>query len=362
MGRKSGIAKAAFLGLTCDDSDGESSDDGGTSDAYKSRFDRINVSFISAGVSKDGTIGKAELGKWWEANSGMVCNDALLDILFAALDVDGSGAIDVSEFATFILGSSDMQKELKERLRDKEDMLNEIFDKYDERGKGYLKREQLLAFLGKLSRVPYAKGWLDVQILDVNFDAKGRLSRKDFVSWAKAYMFEEILESKVFKQTDRIYECFLDTDEDGNGTISVAELGALLKKLSGSALDEIAVQKIFRSMDKDNSGVIEYIEFVQWVMGNGLLSKMERTFGRPNAGKPVPTPAPCAQKPAAAAPAKHAQAKHAQADAKACSSADVALAAMALPCGWRAVLSKSKGKVYYQHLTGTTQWERPGGD
>merc|ERR1719337_19507 len=52
-------------------------------------------------------------------------------------------------------------------------------------------------------------------------------------------------------------------DEDRSGYIDVKELRELLEKL-GEELTEEELEQAFKELDTDNSGEIEFFEFVEW--------------------------------------------------------------------------------------------------
>jgi calmodulin len=61
---------------------------------------------------------------------------------------------------------------------------------------------------------------------------------------------------------------YLLTQSDGNGTITTAELGSVMRAVGRNPTEQ-DLQKILKEIDKDNSGSIEFDEFVEL---------MERTF------------------------------------------------------------------------------------
>ncbi|KAF9793202.1 calmodulin-like protein [Thelephora terrestris] len=57
-------------------------------------------------------------------------------------------------------------------------------------------------------------------------------------------------------------EAFEMFDEDGNGTITPAELGKLMKGVLGSEIPKGEIEAIIKSVDADNSGTIDFDEFL----------------------------------------------------------------------------------------------------
>jgi len=53
-------------------------------------------------------------------------------------------------------------------------------------------------------------------------------------------------------------------DRDGDGTISVKELGAVLKTMGHQTTEEV-VQKMIKVADTDGSGSVEFEEFLEMI-------------------------------------------------------------------------------------------------
>jgi len=66
---------------------------------------------------------------------------------------------------------------------------------------------------------------------------------------------------------DKVKRVFQEFDTDGNGTMSRVELGFLLTRLGNFSKEEI--DKIMNEVDKDESGEIEYDEFLSWIATPG---------------------------------------------------------------------------------------------
>eukprot|EP00929_Paragymnodinium_shiwhaense_P063521 TRINITY_DN31723_c0_g1_i3.p1 TRINITY_DN31723_c0_g1~~TRINITY_DN31723_c0_g1_i3.p1 ORF type:complete len:170 (-),score=40.17 TRINITY_DN31723_c0_g1_i3:323-832(-) len=63
---------------------------------------------------------------------------------------------------------------------------------------------------------------------------------------------------------DEVKQAFKNADTNGDGMISLDELGSLMEKLCG--FDEYQIFALFQAMDTNNDGQVSYDEFVDWVM------------------------------------------------------------------------------------------------
>mmetsp|Transcript_97855 Transcript_97855/g.279854 ORF Transcript_97855/g.279854 Transcript_97855/m.279854 type:complete len:217 (+) Transcript_97855:1423-2073(+) len=67
-----------------------------------------------------------------------------------------------------------------------------------------------------------------------------------------------------------LQQAFALFDQDGSGTLSVAELTLALQKLAPSSLDLEHVQKCLHDMDSDDDGIISISEFTDWLVGQNM--------------------------------------------------------------------------------------------
>lgn len=71
--------------------------------------------------------------------------------------------------------------------------------------------------------------------------------------------------ASVFSQIIRLKECFASLDDDGSGSIGVDEIkGPLIGLGLVSSMDE--VEKLVALVDEDNSGLIEFNEFLDIIL------------------------------------------------------------------------------------------------
>lgn len=66
-----------------------------------------------------------------------------------------------------------------------------------------------------------------------------------------------------FKETKELKEVFLQLDKNGDGKLSRQELFDSFKQQMGEAEAELEVERIMKEVDSDNSGFIDYTEFLK---------------------------------------------------------------------------------------------------
>lgn len=67
------------------------------------------------------------------------------------------------------------------------------------------------------------------------------------------------------KEAGEILKVFQAYDTNGDGTVSLEELGALLQTIDKETWDDANIAALFKEMDADNDGRLESDEFVRWI-------------------------------------------------------------------------------------------------
>ena len=78
------------------------------------------------------------------------------------------------------------------------------------------------------------------------------------------------------KKTSALREQFALFDKDGDGTISISELGSVLNSVLECELEPHELQRLIDIADTDRSGVVEFEEFTRLMYGDtGTLFDMD---------------------------------------------------------------------------------------
>jgi calcium-dependent protein kinase len=91
------------------------------------------------------------------------------------------------------------------------------------------------------------------------------------------------------EEIKNLKEIFNTLDKDNNGSLTLEEVKAGVEELKGGK--EIDFEEVFKSIDTDGSGVINYTEFLAATMDQKLYMKEERlyeafkVFDKDNSGK-----------------------------------------------------------------------------
>lgn len=132
----------------------------------KDETDKMEEIFASMDKNNDGILSKQEIKDGYEEHFGIWIDDEEVDRIFSAIDNDGSGSIDYSEFLMATM--SEQQLMSKEKLK-------AAFKMFDKDGSGTISKEEICAALGNLDDEVAHK-----MISEVDEDADGEISFEEF--------------------------------------------------------------------------------------------------------------------------------------------------------------------------------------
>ena len=84
----------------------------------------------------------------------------------------------------------------------------------------------------------------------------------------------------MLRHADQLEEQFDEFDRDNSATISVKELGHLMKRCGKEELSKKELQKIVKEVDTDGSGEIGFDEFVEMVISRYAGTRLAFLPGR----------------------------------------------------------------------------------
>lgn len=107
----------------------------------KEETDKMEEIFAAMDKNNDGMLSKQEIKEGYEEHFGVPIDDEELDKIFDAIDTDGSGAIDYSEFLMATMNEQQLMS--KEKLK-------QAFKMFDKDGSGTISKEEIKEALGNL--------------------------------------------------------------------------------------------------------------------------------------------------------------------------------------------------------------------
>ena len=136
--------------------------------------------------------------------------------------------------------------------------LRQAFDRFDRDGSGEIEVDELDELLGSLG-------------LDASSDnvlialAKLQTENPSCVTWSELSAWWRVVEADVAGgwATPKLRALFDKFDADGNGSIQVSELEALLAA-AGAPVEREAVFAAVQAHDLNHDGVMSFDEFVAW--------------------------------------------------------------------------------------------------
>lgn len=109
--------------------------------AAKEQINEMEEIFSAMDENNDGMLSKEEISNGYEKHFGVPIEDEELDKIFDAIDTDGSGAIDYSEFLMATMNESQLLS--KENLK-------RAFKMFDKDGSGTISRDEIREALGDI--------------------------------------------------------------------------------------------------------------------------------------------------------------------------------------------------------------------
>jgi len=278
--------------------------------------------FVEADIDNSGTIDAGELEhvmKQLASSIGFHRNADIAKIVkdvIAAADTNDDGVVDYYEFlpvAADIIQTvyADVTSRAQDENRMIHQLIENIFNAYDDDGSGFLDRAEFHRvfqdLVGELGMNPdYAKRLSDEVLDATDTNADGKVSKAEFtplavdivsaiIDEAENHKFEEeqnpasnpaaaatnyvdaahqILVHDLTREelTAALADIFNSADEDGNGTLDREEFARCLQDVSVDLTDD-EINYLLANVDVNDDGVIDFKEF-QPVAFNLLLQVM----------------------------------------------------------------------------------------
>ncbi|KAJ2809423.1 hypothetical protein H4R20_000148 [Coemansia guatemalensis] len=198
-----------------------------------------------------GSISRKEMGDLMRKMGHNPSAQEIQDMI-NEVDADNNGEIDFEEFVA-------MMELQRVAIVIDENLIKKVFNRVDMSDKGILDEYQVNAGLYLLHYVPSEK---EVEKIVKEFFAacKGRVDLKGFKSLV--YRLPPLKKD----EDAELREAFKVFDTDGNGTISIDELGKVMESL-GEKLTVDELHAMFAEADKDGNYQIDFYEFKAMMLG-----------------------------------------------------------------------------------------------
>jgi len=141
----------------------------------------------------------------------------------------------------------------------------EIFSEFDKDGDGTLDTKYVGTIMRSLGQSPTESELQDI-IIEIDADGSGFMDFSEFLSMMANHIKEET------DTKDDICTAFKVFDDTGKGYIPVADLRNVLTTL-GDALTVEEIEELIKTADVENSGRINYEDFVTKMMGSEKTEK-----------------------------------------------------------------------------------------
>ena len=132
----------------------------------KDETDKMEEIFAAMDKNNDGMLSKEEISEGYEEHFGIAIEDEELDKIFSAIDTDGSGAIDYSEFLMATMNEQQLMS--KEKLK-------QAFKMFDKDNSGTISKQEIREALGNLDEEV-----ADKMISEVDANGDGEISFEEF--------------------------------------------------------------------------------------------------------------------------------------------------------------------------------------
>lgn len=132
----------------------------------KEETDKMEEIFASMDKNNDGMLSKEEIRDGYEEHFGIPIDEEEIERMFKVIDVDGSGAIDYSEF---------LMATMSEQQLLSKDKLKRAFKMFDKDGSGTISKEEIKEALGSIDEEMAEK-----MISEVDIDNDGEISFEEF--------------------------------------------------------------------------------------------------------------------------------------------------------------------------------------
>merc|ERR1719474_2401798 len=240
----------------------------------------VQAAFQKFDVNKDGKISCEELKNGLNG-TGFRFNDQEVQTIFAMADVDGDGEISMEEFSTLLGGGESSSKSQQGSTKSSGsiqfrsiDELKNAFKRFDINSDGHLDRNEFKQLVASCAGGSDAE--IDILFKQGDIDGDGKLDYQELIRLLFPQSAQALQKlQKSFSSLNDVKAAFKRYDSDGDGHVSKSELQQVMKGFSSSEVDAV-----FALGDKDQSGGIDYQEFIALMLPNApaTISRLGMSF------------------------------------------------------------------------------------
>ena len=263
--------------------------------------------FQEIDVNGDGLISKQEMSS--ASISGSRLSKTEVDAIFRLGDVNGDGEIDLEEFLAVMVPSSGFSQ-TSMSVQSSSSTFSQTsvtkssssftsvsstsfcsvgmtfgsvsdaraaFQRFDVNGDGVMDKEEMRQMMNAAAGKKIPDAELNSMFQKGDLDGDGGIDMHEFIRLMFPACSEGITKlQKSFANLNEVKAAFRKIDADGDGHITRQELKGVMAKFSDAEVDAV-----FAIGDRDQSGGIDYIEFVAMMIPNSgsILKKISSQFG-----------------------------------------------------------------------------------
>lgn len=211
----------------------------------------VTSAFKKFDANNDGKISSKELKNGLNAQ-GLKFTDSEVEGIFSVGDLDGDGEISLHEFE-HLLGTAVSFGHIED--------VKAAFYRFDQNNDGHIDKNELKMMLSATGRNPS-----DQEVNELfrkgDLDGDGKIDLQEFIKLMFPASTQALAKlQNSFRSISEMKAVFRKYDTDGDGHISRAELRSVMSQFS-----EAEVDAVFALGDMDQSGGIDYQEFIALVI------------------------------------------------------------------------------------------------
>merc|ERR1719495_1495778 len=266
--------------------------------------DGAAAAFRQIDINGDGLISKQEMSS--AAVGGSKLSKTEVDAIFKLGDTNGDGEIDLEEFLAVMVPSAGFSQTSSMSVQSSSFTQTTVtktsftsvssasfcsvgmtfgsvsdakaaFQRFDVNGDGVMDKEEMRQMMNSAAGKKVSDAEVNTLFQKGDIDGDGQIDMHEFIRLMFPKCSEGITKlQNSFGNLNEVKAAFRKFDADGDGHITRQELKGVMAKFSDSEVDAV-----FALGDRDQSGGIDYTEFIAMMIPNSgsILKKISSQFG-----------------------------------------------------------------------------------